>query len=118
MLATPPELLTNVSAPERARINALLDNILPVSTRAEGLKSDTAVGKHLVAAPLSSIRASTLIMSACDDRYGTYASAQHTASQIAGATFVGFDEGGHTSVGHNDEVMAEIVTLLAPPVGR
>ena len=114
VLATPPELLTNASAPERARVNAMLNNILPVSTRAEGLKSDTAVGKHLVAAPLASIRAPTLIISARDDRYGTYASAQYTASQIAGAKFVGFDHGGHTWVGHNDEVMAEIVKLLAP----
>ena len=63
-------------------------------------------------------RASTLIISARDDRYGTYASAQYTASPIAGAKFVGFDEGGYTWVGHNDEVMAEIVKLLAPPVGR
>ena len=115
VLATPPELLIDASLPERARVNAMLDNILPVSARAKGLKSDTAVGKHLVAAPLSSIRAPTLIISARDDRYGTYASAQYTASQIAGAKFVGFNEGGHTWVGHNDEVMSEIVKLLAPP---
>ncbi len=69
-------------------------------------------------APLASVHAPTLIISARDDRYGTYASAQHTAGQIAGANFVGFNEGGHTWVGHNDEVMAEIVKLLAPSVSR
>ena len=42
VLATPPELLTTTSAPERARVHAMLDHILPVSARAEGLKSDTA----------------------------------------------------------------------------
>jgi 2-hydroxy-6-oxonona-2,4-dienedioate hydrolase len=57
----------------------------------------------------------TLIISARDDRYGTCASAQYTASQIPGAKFIGFDEGGHTWVGHDDEVMAEIVKLLVPP---
>jgi len=116
VLATPPELLATASPQERARVKAMLDNILPVSARAEGLRGDTAVGKHLVPAPLGSIHLPTLIVSARDDRYGTYASAQYTASQIAGAKFVSFDEGGHTWVGHDDEVMGEIVMLLAPKV--
>ena len=112
VLATPPELLATASPAERERVDAMLDNILPVSARAEGLRSDTAVGKHLRPAALESVRAPTLIISARDDRYGTYASAQYTASQIAGAKFIGFDEGGHTWVGHDDEVMSEIVKLV------
>ena len=115
VLATPPELLTAASPQERARVNAMLENILPVSARAEGLRSDTAVGKHLTPSPLESIHLSTLVISARDDRYGTYASAQYTAGLIAGAKFIGFDAGGHTWVGHDDEVMAEIVKLLVPP---
>ena len=115
VLATPPVLLQAASAPERARVNAMLDNILPVSARAAGLKSDTAAGKHLKPAQLASVRAATLVISARDDGYGTYASAQYTASQIAGAKFIGFSAGGHTWVGHNDAVMGEIVTLLVPP---
>ena len=115
VLATPPELLTTATSPERARVNAMLDNILPVSIRAEGLKSDTAVGKHLAPAPLESIRAPTIVISARDDRYGTYASAQYTASRISGAKFIGFNEGGHTWVGHDEEVMSEIVKLVNGP---
>ena len=42
--------------------------------------------------------------------------AQYTASRIAGAKFIDFDEGGHTWVGHDDEVMAEILKLLDLPV--
>ena len=114
VLATPPALLATASPQERARVKVMLDNILPVSARAEGLRSDTAIGKHLVPAPLGSIHLPTLIVSARDDRYGTHASAQYTASQIAGSKFVGFDEGGHTWVGHDDEVMAQIVMLLHP----
>ena len=116
VLATPPELLTTASAQERARVNAMLDSILPVSVRADGLRSDTAAGKHLAPAPLQSIRAPTLVISARDDRYGTYASAQYTAAAIVRAKFIGFDAGGHTWVGHDDEVRAEIVKLLFPPV--
>ena len=118
VLATPPELLTNASLQERARIDAMIDNILPVSLRADGLRSDTAASKHLQPAALASIQMPTLIISARDDRYGTFASAQYTANQIAGAKFTGFETGGHTWVGHDDEVQAAIVELLLPAGGR
>jgi 2-hydroxy-6-oxonona-2,4-dienedioate hydrolase len=113
VLATPPTLLTAASASERARVNAMLTNILPVSSRAAGLRGDTTMGKHLTPARLDLVRAPTLIIAARDDGYGTYASAQYTAGQITGATFVGFETGGHTWVGHDDEVMAAILSLLA-----
>ncbi len=113
VLAAPPELLMAASAAERTRINAMLDNILPVSARAAGMRADSAVGKHLAPAALESIRAPTLIISAADDGYGTYASAEYTASKIAGAKFIGFHKGGHTWIGHDDEVMAAIADLLA-----
>jgi 2-hydroxy-6-oxonona-2,4-dienedioate hydrolase len=114
VLAAPPELLTDASPAERARINAMLDDILPVSVRAAGLRSDSAVGKVLMPAPLEKVRAPTLIISARDDGYGTFASAQYTASQIAGAKFIGFEKGGHAWIGHDDEVMAAIVKLVVP----
>lgn len=114
VLATPPELLRTAGAAEQERVNAMLDTILPVSARAQGLRSDTAMGKNLTRTALESIRAPTLIISARDDRYGTYASAAYTASQIPGARFIGFAKGGHTWVGHDDEVMAAIAALLIP----
>ena len=111
-LATPSELLATASPKEQARIDAMLDTILPVSARAQGLLSDTAIGKRLVPLPLETIRAPTLIISARDDKYGTYASAKYTAGRIAGAQFLGFQTGGHTWVGHDDEVMTAIGKLL------
>ncbi len=119
VLATPPAQLNSASAAERARINAMLDNILPVSARAAGLRSDTAASKAMVPAALERVIAPTLIISARDDGYGTYASAVYMASQIAGARFIGFETGGHTWVGHNDAVMdaiADLVELAAPPI--
>jgi 2-hydroxy-6-oxonona-2,4-dienedioate hydrolase len=114
VLATPPALLATASASEQARINAILDNILPVSARAAGLRSDSAVGRALRPSRLELVYAPTLIIAARDDRYGTYASAEYTASQIAGAKFIGFETGGHAWVGHNDEVMSAIAELLIP----
>ena len=114
VLATPPELVPLANAREQARVNAMLDTILPVSARAKGLRSDTAISKRLTPADLKAIRAPMLVISARDDRYGTFASAQYTASQIAGARFIGFADGGHIWVGHDDEVIAAILALLRP----
>ena len=108
VLATPPEQVTAASAPEQARINAILNYILPVSKRAAGLRSDSVLGRSLEPAALDKVSAPTLIVSVRDDGFGTYASAQYTASQIKGAKFVGFEHGGHVWVGHHDEVMREI----------
>jgi 2-hydroxy-6-oxonona-2,4-dienedioate hydrolase len=112
VLATPPDLLATASAREQKRVNDMLDDILPVSARAAGLRSDSAVGKNLKPAALRSVRVPTLIISARDDGYGTYASSEYTAHNIAGAKFIGFETGGHTWVGHDDEVMFEIVKLV------
>jgi pimeloyl-ACP methyl ester carboxylesterase len=112
VLATPPELLEAASAQERARVNVMVENILPVSVRAQGLRDDSALGKSLTRYPLESIRAPTLIISARDDGFGTYASAQYTASQIKNAKFIGFEQGGHVLVGHDETVRSEIVNLL------
>ena len=112
VLATPPEQVAAASPQERARVNAMLDGILPVSARAAGLASDSVLGKSLGRYALESIRVPTLVVSARDDGYGTYASAQYTASQIKGAKFLGFDHGGHAWVGHDDELRVEILKLL------
>ncbi len=116
VLATPPAQVRAASPKERARINAILDHILPVSERAAGLRSDSVLGKNLGPAALDKVSAPTLVVSVRDDGFGTYASAQYTASQIKGARFIGFDHGGHIWVGHDDEVNEEIVKLLARAV--
>jgi len=117
LLATPPEQVAAASESERARVDELADRILPVSRRAAGLLDDTRLGKRLGPYALESIRVPTLVVSARDDGFGTYAAAQYTASRIAGAKFIGFDHGGHLLVGHDAQVLAEIVKLLVTPSG-
>ena len=114
VLATPPRQVSSASLEERARINAMMDRILPVSARAAGLRSDSVMAKHLGPSNLASVRAPTLVVSVRDDGFGTYAGAEYTASQIKGAKFIGYEQGGHIWVGHQVEVMAEIVRLLVP----
>lgn len=112
VLATPPKQVSAASLEERARVNAILDHILPVSSRAAGLRSDSVLGKSLGPSALSAVRASTLIVSVRDDGFGTYASSVYTAGQITGARFVGFEHGGHVWVGHDDEVIQEVANHL------
>lgn len=113
VLATPPEQVAAASQAERARVNDLAERILPVSARAAGLHDDTRLGKRLGPYPLESVRAPTLVVSARDDGFGTYAAAEYTASRIPGARFLGFDEGGHLLVGHDEAVRTAIVALLS-----
>jgi 2-hydroxy-6-oxonona-2,4-dienedioate hydrolase len=115
VLATPPELVAAANPAEQARVEAMLQSILPVSARADGLRNETKIAKNLQPLPLEMIRAPTLIISARDDGYGTFASAQYAAGRIAGAKFVGFEQGGHMWIGHHEEVMREISTLLLSP---
>jgi 2-hydroxy-6-oxonona-2,4-dienedioate hydrolase len=110
VLATPPALVATASAAEQARVNAMIDSILPVSTRADGLRNESRIATHLQPYALDAIRAPTLLISARDDGYGTYASAEYTASRIANARFIGFEQGGHLWVGHDDEVRRAVVT--------
>jgi 2-hydroxy-6-oxonona-2,4-dienedioate hydrolase len=112
VLSTPPELVATASAAERARVDAMLENILPLSARAAGLRNETRIARSLERYALETIRAPTLIISARDDGYGTFASGQYTASKIANAKFLGYAQGGHMFVGHDDEIQREILKLL------
>jgi len=117
VLATPPEQVAAASELERARVNDMAERILPVSRRAAGLRDDTRLGKRLGPYALETLRVPTLVVSARDDGFGTYAGAQYTASRIPGAKFIGFDDGGHLLVGHDEAVRTEILKLLASTTG-
>ncbi|MBE0549763.1 MAG: alpha/beta hydrolase [Rubrivivax sp.] len=109
VLATPPELIHAASAQEQARVNAMAERVLPVAQRALGLRDDTRLGKGLRPVALETIRAPTLVISARDDGFGTYAAAEYTASRIPGARFIGYDDGGHLLVGRDEAVRDAIV---------
>jgi hypothetical protein len=53
-----------------------------------------------------------LIVGLRNDRYGTNACDEYTASRIAGAKFIGSDTGGHARAGHNTGVVDAVPDLL------
>lgn len=112
ILATPPAVVENASPEEQARMQQVMDSILPISERRLGLLNDVAVIPALRRYELERINAPTLTISFADDLYGTYAGARYTAGQIRGARFVGYPSGGHMWVGHQQDVLNEIARFL------
>jgi 2-hydroxy-6-oxonona-2,4-dienedioate hydrolase len=112
ILATPPAVVERASADERARVAQVLDHILPVSPRRLGLLNDAKITSSLPRYELERIEAPTLILSVVDDLYGRYDGARYSAEHIPHARFIGYPSGGHLWVGHQKEVMSEIVAFL------
>ena len=112
VLATPPEVIHGAAAQERARVRTMAERVLPLSMRALGLRDDTRLGKGLGPAALETLRVPTLAISARDDGFGTYAGAAYTASRLSGSRFIGYEQGGHLLVGHEQAVHDAIVEWL------
>lgn len=113
VLGTPADLLAHATAAERARVDEVLESILPLSARACGLHNDGLIASSLTRYDLEAIRAPTLVVSVRDDLYGTYAGAQYTAHHIPGARFVGYEKGGHLWIGHHEQLLDEVVAFTA-----
>lgn len=112
VLGTPGDHVRVASEAERRRVYGMLDLILPVSSRAQGLINEGAVASALRPLPLERISAPALIASVRDDGYGTYAGAQYTAEHVPGARFIGYSSGGHMLVGHEAEFGSEMLRFL------
>lgn len=112
VLATNAGLLDTASASERARADAMMWNILPISARAEGLANDVRFTSTPMKIDLKAITVPTLTISLEDDLYGTAAAARHIAATVPGARSVIFPTGGHIFVGREAEVFGEVVGFV------
>src|SRR5687767_2819776 len=112
LLATPTEDIENASPAERARVDTVLAHLMPVSSRRLGLLNDAAVVSSLRRYELEKIKAPTLAISVANDLFGTFEIARYTAANVPGARFVGYETGGHISVGHSEDITREIADFL------
>ena len=117
ILGTPPEVVAHASPEEQARVQTVLDRILPVSPRRAGLVNDAKVVSSLPRYDLEKIAAPTLALSTADDLYGTFPGARYTAEHVPHARFVGYPSGGHMLVGRDAAAAAEIVAFLRSAPG-
>jgi pimeloyl-ACP methyl ester carboxylesterase len=112
ILATPLADFRNATPEEQERALRTLRNILPISEREKGLRSDGAVAPSVPRYELEQIRVPTLVISAEDDLFGTFEKGHYTAEHIPGARFVGYPTGGHLFVGHKGEVRSAVTAYL------
>jgi pimeloyl-ACP methyl ester carboxylesterase len=112
ILGTPPEVVASASADEQARVERILEHILPVIPRRLGLLNDAAVTTSLPRYELEKITAPTLAVSAADDLYGTFDGARYTAEHVPHARFIGNPSGGHLLVGRGAEGDARIAAFI------
>jgi len=112
LLATPPAIVDRADPHEQQRVDRMLEHILPVSERRLGLLNDARITSTLRREPLDRVAAKTLVISVVDDLFGTYDVARFTAAEIPGARFVGYANGGHVWVGHEQEAVMEIEHFL------
>lgn len=112
VLATRPEIVAGASPSERERVAGMMDGILPVSRRQNGLLNDARVTSTLPRYELERIQAPTLAISVADDLFGTFDSARYTAALVPNGRFVGYLSGGHVWVGHQADVMGAISQFL------
>jgi pimeloyl-ACP methyl ester carboxylesterase len=113
ILATPPAVIEQATAEERARVAGVLERILPVAPRRLGLVNDARVTSSLPRYDLERIAAPTLAISLEDDLFRTYEGARYSAQHVPGARFVVYPSGGHLWVGHHEELMGEVARFLA-----
>ncbi len=112
ILATPPAVVERADAAEKARVQAMIERILPVSARRRGLLNDARVTSTLPRYELEKIAAPTLAIGVADDLFGTFDAARDVAQRVPGARFLGFETGGHLWVGHQHEVVAQIAGFV------
>ncbi len=112
MLATDPALVAAASPQEKARVDRILRDILPVSRRSRGLMNDAVLAANPAQQEIEKIAAPTLAISLEDDRFGTLDGARHLVAGIADARLVTWPTGGHVWVGHDDDLFDEIDGFL------
>ena len=112
ILATDPTLLDTASPQERARARRILEQILPLRARAAGLHTDAKLTAEPAPIPLEAVRVPTLAISVEDDRFGTFAAAQHIARTVPNARLHSWPTGGHIWIGHDEEMFVTIDAFL------
>jgi 2-hydroxy-6-oxonona-2,4-dienedioate hydrolase len=106
------EVQAGLAPAEMAKVDQLLETMLPMSQRLDGILLDQ--GRELPKDyPLGLIKAPTLVIHARDDSLVDYSKGQHTVAGITGAEFMTLGDGGHFLVGHYDEIRARAMIFLA-----
>lgn len=112
LLATDPALLSRVAPEERRRAELILDGLMPISRKADGLRNDGFWAGTPSLTVYEDIPVPTLILSCEDDLFGTADTTRRLADRIPDATLTIWPKGGHIWLGHDADVAREIETFV------
>jgi pimeloyl-ACP methyl ester carboxylesterase len=108
LLATDPELIERASPTERRRAQRILDEILPVSRRSQGMLNDAKLAGNPARVDFTKLKVPTLVISVEDDGFGTAETARDIAVAVAGSKLVIYRNGGHIWIGHDTQLWGEV----------
>jgi 2-hydroxy-6-oxonona-2,4-dienedioate hydrolase len=109
LLGTDAAIVHGATASEKARVEQIVDHLLPVSARWPGMQFDiaTAAGREPLA--LDQIRCPVLTISAEDDPFGTALRARLIAASALHGRAIIYPTGGHALVGRYDDALSAII---------
>ncbi len=112
LLATDPMLVHQAAPAERRRVDAILDDMMPIHKRSRGMLNDARLAGSPAKIDFRKIEVPVSIISVEDDRFGTAATSRAIAARIPGAQLTIYPSGGHIWVGHDDDVADRVERFL------
>jgi pimeloyl-ACP methyl ester carboxylesterase len=112
MLGTDAAVVRAAEPSEKARVQQVLEHLLPVSPRFGGMQFDIKTAATHEPYPIEKIACPVLTISAEDDRFGTASRAKYIATSVPDGTAIIFPTGGNALVGHYADALREITSFL------
>jgi 2-hydroxy-6-oxonona-2,4-dienedioate hydrolase len=112
MLGTDAAVVRAAEPGEKARVQQVLDHLLPVGPRLAGMNFDIKTAATHAPYPIEKIACPVLTISAEDDRFGTASRAKYIAAAVQGGRAIIFPTGGHALVAHYADSLREITSFL------
>ena len=112
MLGTDAAIVQAADTNEKARVQSVLDHLLPVSPRDRGMQFDIKTVGTPEPYPIERITCPVLTISADDDRFGTAKRSREIATSVIDGRAIIFPTGGHALVSRYTDAMREIASFL------
>lgn len=113
LLATDPAILSKVDAEERRRAALVLNGLMPIRRKIDGLRADGFRAGAPSPTAYERISVPTLILSCEDDLFGTAETARLLADRIPDARLILYPEGGHIWLGHDAELARAVAAFIS-----
>lgn len=117
LLGTDDALVRSSEPSERARIQQVLDHLLPITPRAAGTQFDVRTAATREPYAIQRIVCPVLTISADDDQFHTNDRARYIAATVPDGRDIVFPTGGHALVGHYTDALADVMTFLQRGAG-